>query len=371
MKKHVLVTLSALLVGSMLTGCGAAGSKELDASTTSSVFEQSSEREENTDLTTSAENTESAESDKEESSVAESTIAMEESSETVDHSNQSSYTVTDFIIYNLGAFFYNNEDSILATYGYDESTRTLSFASYDMQGNPLGFGTHTYPMESAWSYFFGKNSNNFFLAVTEEADAMDPGVMSLKLFDWNCQMILDTKFDFAPTWDYPTGRIDNPDSSEFMIVGAYESETLYARVDAKKGVIEDHFDWGDVTNSTYMYIDPAESEEVSYDTSKWGYYAPTINGKYRLVASLDQTEWGYVDENDNIVAFYADCSSFSLSGYAMATMDGLNYDLIDENLNVVEAGIAQGVGASLVGNTDSNLFSVRDAEGNYRFFFIQ
>ncbi len=116
----------------------------------------------------------------------------------------------------------------------------------------------------------------------------------------------------------------------------------------------------------------AACEEVGvvedYDESKWCCYEynPVIDGY--LVGTADDSAWGYYDRDGNEIAMYKDASSFCDLGYALVTDDGVSYDLIDTDLNVVGEDVIEGVGAAL---HYGNLFSIAQSDGTEKIAIVK
>ena len=92
---------------------------------------------------------------------------------------------------------------------------------------------------------------------------------------------------------------------------------------------------------------------VTYDESKFSHCSKMRNGYVNgyLVSSADETKWGYVDENFNEIAMYADATDFTVFGYALVSEDGTNYDIIDKDFNVIAHNYIQGKGAYIDSDT--------------------
>ncbi len=88
-----------------------------------------------------------------------------------------------------------------------------------------------------------------------------------------------------------------------------------------------------------------------------------------LYGSPDGSEWGYLDENGNILATYVDATSFNEFGYALVTEDGKNYSVIDADLNVVGTDVIRGASAYLCSDRGS-VFGVEDKNGNRTYVRI-
>lgn len=88
-----------------------------------------------------------------------------------------------------------------------------------------------------------------------------------------------------------------------------------------------------------------------------------------LYGTADQSEWGYMDEDGNILASYKDATNFNEYGYALVSEDGKNYSVIDTDFNVVGQDVVRGNVAYLKSDYGC-LFLVEDKNENPTYIIV-
>lgn len=116
-----------------------------------------------------------------------------------------------------------------------------------------------------------------------------------------------------------------------------------------------------ITLPLESYPTDAASVINDYDSSKWSkYWATGFDGLYFV--KTNDSKWGYVDSNDNIIALYPDASNFSINGYALVTDDGETYYFIDKDFNAYKEYSFDGVSAAI--QFKGKNFTIQKADGS-------
>ncbi len=227
----------------------------------------------------------------------------------------------------------SDETVILSKTGEDQ----LTFGVFDYQGILLKEVKLTFDQDDNWSWSQGyyPESVGFQVEVVHQ-----DGSGELQLYDIHGEVLKEIPF---------TTDADDPVHLQLM---ATENDGFLAEMDADRG--------GTGPESVVYYLDlqeyalaePTGEEgylpaEVVYDSEvfeecqkqavggKTAYYVSTENG----------AQWGYANDDFVPTGLYVDATPFSTNGYALVSDDGVSYDIVDRDLNVVAEDYIQGRGA--------------------------
>ena len=121
-----------------------------------------------------------------------------------------------------------------------------------------------------------------------------------------------------------------------------------------------------------LQIVPTEDMPVArwYDGRQYGAcnVIPNSEDKYMLAYSLDYTKMYLVHPvYYSIKAECLDFSGFNELGYALISEDGVNYNLIDRDLNVLGTNVLSGSDADWAGKT---IFSIKQGD-EYKYYSVE
>lgn len=110
------------------------------------------------------------------------------------------------------------------------------------------------------------------------------------------------------------------------------------------------------------------SDTTEYDENLWSYYEKSKYTGYTFVGTADESQWGYLDANGNVLKMYMDATNFNEEGYALVSDDRCSYYAIDKNFNVVSKNNISGISAYY--NSIGDLMCVNQEDGNYKYYQI-
>ena len=180
----------------------------------------------------------------------------------------------------------------------------------------------------------------------------------LFVYDFDGKCHIEAEVDFTDAF----GSMDSTDYGNVYPVASSDENGIVKVYNNNSEAALLYFDqenFEQVDTSVY-------TEDDSYTHEGWYYYREQANGLI-MVGSLDQSEWGYLDADGNVLAMYADASDFTSSGYALVSNDREHYDLIDNELNVVAENIVSGVSVSVY----DDVITVKAADGSKSYYMVE
>ena len=230
-------------------------------------------------------------------------------------------------------------------------------------------------------------------------------------YDWDGSLICDYMFN---SLGYGIERIFNNSNGETNIFGyvdwsGYEDDDVYIIIDlrdiqgnelAKTEIpINDFAEseriglFVDESNKSYLVFNTSTMEvygSMNYETNTWStdgdisvlepettfdktayerYFKKNPGVDYYFVAT-DDNNWGFVDENGNMLKSYMDASAFGKSGYAFVSDDRQKYSVIDKDFNIVGDGIIEGSAVYNAPEGRADVYGVKNLAGEEEYYMI-
>lgn len=229
------------------------------------------------------------------------------------------------------------------------TNNSIKFEMLDFDENIIYEEDYALNTYGSWSYMTAVNDKVALITTRSKEYA---GTCTIRFFDWNGKELFTTEVG-EPVGTYYAFS-DCADDNIIMMHYADNDKALYY-------FNTDTFEVIDADKESYKLA----GEDIDFDKTKWSYCnkEDAVNGYF--VGSKNEDQWGYLDSDMNEIALYRDASAYNCYGYALATLDGKNYDIIDSDQNVVAKDYVQGTaayvnnkGAAIMVQTDNGLKAV-------------
>ncbi|MBP5414907.1 MAG: hypothetical protein ILN61_06670 [Lachnospiraceae bacterium] len=200
---------------------------------------------------------------------------------------------------------------------------------FDLDNNMIYNEDYALNYYGSWSYSTAMTDKIALITTRSREDGKN---CDIRFFDWDGNEVYTTTVEEPYDTYYVFYRTDDKNVVEMRYANS-DKTICYFDTNSFRQIAADEGNY-----KTY-------GSDVTYDESRWTYCEKEDAVDGYFVGNENTHEWGYLDADMNELKIYKDASAFNCYGYALATEDGYNYDIIDKDFNVVAKDFFKGSSA--------------------------